>query len=69
MSPAKEKEEKKDRNLVIELKITVPPLIDANFSETFNHLRKAAEELLKVGRSFVEQDEKPAKKLKKIEIK
>lgn len=69
MSPAKPKEEKKDKNLVIELKISIPPIIDTNISETFDHLKKAAEELLKVGRSFMEKEEKPAKKLKKIEIK
>lgn len=70
--PEKKTEEpkkKESENIVIEIKISIPPMIRTNLSETFDHLKKASEELLNVGKSVLGKKEEPKTKLKKIEVK
>lgn len=56
-------------NTVIEIKISIPPVLGGSIGTLLDGLGNAAKELAKVGRSFISTEEKEPSKMRRIEIK
>lgn len=66
---SEKQETKNENNIVIEIKISIPTIFRGNLSETFDHLKKASEEIVSMSKSVLGKEKKPSVELKKIQVK
>lgn len=68
-SSPKGKQSNQNNSTVIEIKVTIPPILSGNLGGFLEHMGKAAREVAKAGRTFISSDDNKPVKMRKIEIK